>query len=314
MHLPDTKIGKWIAWFAAVVGISVATVNYLNIAKNKVDVINTSVIAGLLVFFVFYSILREAMTSRKEKYANINAHRHHCIHTIRDLTTYLEIVQKSPLTADKIKEMQAKTATLLTKCLDEFAILFSMITGTKCRATIKAIYQKEGKLFVYALVRDDKSKQINWKRDQKRLENDMDPIEENEDFELLYGDYGPDHQYFICNDLTVRRNYKTSSFKVYENNPPEDITVLSRLFDIFRGKDDWPLPYRSTIVWPIQQCPSPEIYVDKPHCIGFLAIDSESRGVFKRRWDWEIGAEISDGLFHALKRILQACPVKKETE
>ena len=65
---------------------------------------------------------------------------------------------------------------------------------------------------------------------------------------------------------------------------------------------DWPLPYRSTIVWPIQQRESRLLPLRaNVGCIGFLAIDSESRNVFRENWDFPIGAAVSDSLFHPLK-------------
>lgn len=312
MFLPDSNIGKWVAWFAAIVGISLAVRDFFHFVDDKAEVISASVIAGLLVFFVLYSIVREALTSRKEKYANINSHRHQCIHIVRDLITYLEKEQCVSHNERTLKQIRSITSQLLTKFLNEFAVIFSMLTGTNCRATIKAIYRKEDKLYVYTLARDETSRNVNWKKDQERFEKDADPIDKNEDFQILYKDYGPNNRCFFCNDLTIRRNYETSSFDAVQQRPAMDITITSRIRAIFSWKDDWPLPYRSTIVWPTQQSPNPEIQINKPECIGFLAIDSESRNVFKERWDFYIGAEVADALFHALRAYLKVAPLKKE--
>ena len=61
---------------------------------------------------------------------------------------------------------------------------------------------------------------------------------------------------------------------------------------------EWLLDYRSAIVWPIQQTQSE--YMGDKEWFGFLAIDSQSAGVFEEEWDAQVGAEIAEQLFVTL--------------
>ena len=301
-NLPDTRIGKWISWISALVSLLIITFGFFHISNNPAEIIYASVTSFLLVACIFYIGF---YVSRKERYANISPYRHYCIHILRDLTTFLEYYVKVKLTDNDVKMIQATTSRFLKQCLDNMAVMFSMLTGTKCRAAIKAVKRVNDKLYVFTLSRDSLSMQLNAKDDKKRLEKLADPIEKNEDFQILHEDYGPENRCFFCNNLTIRRNYKSSTFDFLKKYPPKEITFFYHIKSFLTGKDDWPLPYKSTIVWPIQQSPNSEISFEEAHCIGFLAIDSESRGVFKKKWDFDIGAEIADALYHVLKFYLK---------
>ena len=64
----------------------------------------------------------------------------------------------------------------------------------------------------------------------------------------------------------------------------------------------WPLPYRSTMVFPIQQGESETFTFDPPGCIGFLTIDNRFRHAFRERGDAPIGMSLADALFTPLYR------------
>ena len=293
------RINAWISVITLIVGISLTIKNYV-ISAEKGFYITQWTVSLLLIFFIAIIIFREITTLRKEKYANINEHRHRCIHLLRDLTTFLLTqVEKQKNNSNNLDGVRKRTQTILTEILNEVSTNFSMLTGTLCRATIKTIYKNEDKIYVFAFARDGKSRHANLKKDKERREKNMDPIEENEDFQLLYEDFGPKQCCFFSNNLITRRSYRTSSFKVYDY-PPENITfwdVVLQHLGIYRN---WALPYKSTIVWPIQQLENPDLEFKVLGCVGFLAIDSESRNVFKKRWDCPIGAEIADALFHPI--------------
>lgn len=281
---------------------------FIGFDDDTLKLILTSTISLMTILLLLILVYREITSSRKEKYANITEKHHFCFHTIRDLETFLfEIQEKSSMQEEELSREEKKniftvSTSGMTKILDNVAAIYSMVTGTRCRATIKTIYEKKvdgkKKLFVRTLARDSNSYEHNYKTDIKRYENDEDCIEENEDFELLYYDEISTENCFFCNDLFERRAYKTSSFKVY-GEPPKD----SGWFDRMRYKG-WRLPYRSAIVWPIQQKTARYFNIQEKGCIGFLAVDSESRGVFKR-WDLWVGAAIADALFHPLNNLFR---------
>lgn len=301
-NLPDTNIGKWISWLAGLITLLLITVKFFHLADNSAEIIYASTTSFLLIVSIIYLGF---YISRKEKYANIGPYRHYCIHVLRDLMTFLESYDGEELTQDNKKAIQSITSNLLKQCMDYLAAIFTLLTGTKCRATIKAIKRVDNKLYVFTLSRDSLSMQLNAQNDKKQLEELTDPIEKNEDFELLYEDYGPDNRCFFCNNLPLRTNYKSSSFDFLGKKPPKELSYLKVFMSFLTKRDDWPLPYKATIVWPIQQSANPEIAFKEPHCIGFLAVDSESRNVFKRKWDFDIGAEVADALYHVMKQYLK---------
>lgn len=294
MLIPDTKAGKWVGWVIGVAGILSLAKDFIIKDSKTAEFVLAIGIISLLFLLIGYLCWREYNVSRKEKYANINESMHRCVHILRDLTTFS--LEKRDTPSDDILRLSLQA---LTEVLTEFVTCFSMLTGTSCRATIKAIYTQEGQLYVNTIARDNKSRDLCFDSDKKRYNNHEDPIDDNDDFLLIHKKYGPSSKCFFCNDLTIKRNYKNSSFKIY-GNPPENILSFRRFLPFLSKEEDWPLPYKSTIVWPIQQRDSSSLRIDGQMCIAFLAIDSESRGVFKKKWDFHIGAEIADALYYPL--------------
>lgn len=278
---------------------------FIGFSDELFEIILTSTVSAGFILLLIFIVVREIMSSRKEKYANITEKHHFCFHTTRDIETFLNELDISALTK-KDKEYIFTAATNgYIKILDSVATIYSMLTGTRCRATIKTIYEKDGKLFVRTLARDTNSYEHNFKKDKQRFEDNKDAIEENEDFELLHDEKLPGQNYFFCNNLIERRNYKNSSFKVY-GEANKEMSWYERLF--CKG---WSLPYRSAIVWPIQQKQNRYFAFAEIGCIGFLAVDSESRGVFKKNWDTWLGAGIADALFHPINTMFNVLEKKE---
>lgn len=267
---------------------------FINFSDDHFELILTSTVCVSFVLLLIFLVVREVMFARKEKYANITGKLHFCFHLIRDIESFLNELDPSTFRERERERVFTTTTNGLITVLDCVATMYSMLTGTRCRATIKTIYEKEGKLYVRTLARDTDSYEHNSEKDKERSEKNQDAIEENEDFELLYSENQPGQNYFFCNNLIQRRNYKTSSFKIY-GEPKKEMNFYERIFC-----KSWTLPYRSAIVWPIQQRKNRHFDFDEIGCIGFLAVDSESRGVFKKSWDTWLGAGVADALFHPL--------------
>ena len=298
------EIGAFFGSIAAPLLIVFSLNRFIGFSDEWFEIILTSTVSVGFILLLIFLVVREIMSSRKEKYANITEKHHFCFHTTRDIETFLNDIDPASLT-EKDKEHIFTAATNgYIKILDGVATIYSMLTGTRCRATIKTIYEKDGKLFVRTLARDADSYEHNFETDIQRFEDNKDAIEENEDFELLYDEKQPGQSCFFCNNLIERRIYKTSSFKVY-GEPNKEMSWYERM----RCKG-WTLPYRSAIVWPIQQKKNRYFAFDEIGCIGFLAVDSESRGVFKKNWDTWLGAGIADALFHPINTMFNVLEKK----
>lgn len=72
-----------------------------------------------------------------------------------------------------------------------------------------------------------------------------------------------------------------------------------------RTTENWPLPYRSTIACTICQSPGPFVSTPKTVVLGFVTVDSESRGVFSERWDVPLVAALANALYHPLKKLIE---------
>ena len=298
--IPETLAGKWISWIVAAISLFTLLGKFIWGTKTSDALITAVSVSIILLVLTGLTIFRELNTLRKEKYVSISPYLHRALHLIRDLESYLDMLNPDDYGNSKEKSMK-QIQTVLCKILDEVVKIFSLLTGTPCRAAIKTIYRHEGKLYIFTFARDSDSQVANRDEDKIRLRENRDSLEENEDLDLLYQKFGPKNRRFFCNDLTKRRNYRTSSYKTY-GNPTTELTPgpVNSIFD----QKEWPLPYKSTIVWPIQQKESGDILdLELQACIAFVGVDSPSRNVFVEKWDAHLGAAISDALYHPLKRI-----------
>jgi hypothetical protein len=245
-----------------------------------------------------YAIYRVVATIRKEKYANITPHIHDVNHGIRDLLTFMEQqIPTSVTTTGEFELFQPLFRNRLIDILTHIAHMFSVITGTKCRACLKTMFTHQGVIYMQTLARDKRSDGINFNRDEKRRDDLMDPIARNSEFLRMVKieKDGPGIWHFFCNDLPSNKNFQSTSFDAYDP-----------------GKQNPTLPYGSTICCAIGQAPRPGIKGivggtgESTIVIGFLAVDSESRGVFRERWDVELLYSFSDAFVWPLKRYIDA--------
>ena len=239
--------------------------------------------------------------ARKARYANITLHIHRINHLVRDILTYLDEHESK---SDNIEEKGEKTRIAVGQILDNTVSIFAMLTGTNCRACIKLIYTETADdaagvdLYVHTYIRDGNSNSAFQRKDVERRKQNLDPLtpERNRVFFDLF-DLTNAAWYYVNNDLIkTHRNgkFNSTSFEAYD---PERAVG-------HRPSNSWPLPYRSTITCVIRQNASVLMMPERDcNILGFLAIDSESRGVFNRRWDKELALSIADALFHPLRKI-----------
>lgn len=248
--------------------------------------------------------IRIWISIRKEKYANITSNYHRALHCLRDLETYLN--ENKPEKGASTEEHDRYTSTakaLVVKILDQICIIFQSITGTHCRSCIKFSYEFNGELFFYTYARDQGSLDTLREMDTHRAEQNSDPHKSNPTFRAICDTSEPVTKWhFLSNNLPNDPSFESTSFIAYERN----FARRGRTHWPLIWKSNWPLPYRSCLSVAVRQGKFMESEQRQIICIGFLSVDSESRGVFEERWDKEIMYGFADALFNPLKRIIEA--------
>jgi len=237
------------------------------------------------------SAFREWSRLRKERYANIFNKVEAINAAAKCLSLYLESKDARSATSSRLR---AVVIDELVDILDDVNDIFEMLTGTTCRTCIKALEEINTTVYVYALARDRISNKTNSVSDKERYNGKADPLEENEDFNLVFKSK-MDH--YIVNNLSLRRGYRNSSFKNY---PPASQPSGGLFPELFGW--GWVLPYRSAMVLPIQQRGASALLPEVIGCIGFLTVDSAFRGVFRSRFDGPLGASLAETLLLPLYR------------
>lgn len=260
-------------------------------------IIATSALAVMSVVLLGGSLWRESsavrerrtaeiaaeQAARKQRYADISGRLHIVSLSIKELALKLERARQETRLDKSVLESATER---LVGIMDGTAAVFSMLTGTDCRCTIKVVKTDPARTIAWAhtLARDKRSGQQNARRDDERSRQRHDVIEKNIDFELLYDDKKIDDGYYFNNDLPSGEYYSTSLER----------ESMSHVWTP-QARRQWPLTYRSTIVWPIRQIETGR--EGNTHFIGFLAIDSGSPNVFEKAWDTEVGGTIAEQLF-----------------
>tara|TARA_R110002096_G_scaffold394610_2_gene589904 strand:- start:1811 stop:2689 length:879 start_codon:yes stop_codon:yes gene_type:complete len=174
---------------------------------------------------------------------------------------------------------------------DNLAEAFTVITGTKCNASIKVLSKGEDEAGSL------KAKAITFARNRNRERNPKPNkvkhwIDKNTDFnEILENIDSPSGGHFFANSLVFRYGYLNTSFSVYSELPDDKNPILR----YWR----WPLPYKSTIVVPI--CPSSE--PNSMNLAGFLCVDSLNMFAFKKDYDVSLIRGVADGLFNIISDV-----------
>lgn len=299
------QLRRFGGWLIGLIGIVLALLSSWDLFERFVsDQTVLSVMANGFILFVVSVVLialitRQYQTIRKEKYANISPLVHKAVHAARDAHTYL--LENAPA---EDADQQAYEAYLshakikLGQSLDRLVEIFMVITSTRCRASIKLMYEANDELYFYTYLRDQNSAESCRARDKQRIRDNHDPLNKNLRFAQLFSD-SENHWHYISNNLAKDKSFRTTSMTAY--SPELETKINSGLngFSLF----NWPLPYRSTISCVIRQGPFDFMEERSSEVLGFLTVDSESRGVFAEKWDVEIVFVIADAIFQPLKLI-----------
>ena len=287
------------------IGIILALFSTWDLVERFVkDQTTLSWLANGFVFTVISIVLialiaRQYQTIRKEKYANISQLIHKAVHAARDANTYL--IENAPA---ENGDQQAYEAYLnqakikLVQSLDRLVEIFMVVTSTRCRASIKLMYEADGQLYFYTYARDQNSAEGCRAMDKQRVNQNHDPLNDNRRFAELFSN-NEHHWHYMSNNLAKDKLFQTTSMTAYEPNLATQINSRRNGFSWF----NWPLPYRSTISCVIRQGPCDVMEGRESEVLGFLTVDSESRGVFVEKWDVEIVFAVADAIFHPLNQI-----------
>lgn len=273
---------RWFEWLhhgyvvAASIGIIIVVVGGSNTAKELAYVI------ALLIYFLVllvFSLGSAYSNGMKARYAEALCSIHSSLHDARDLYRHLAWCSENNHPDGQTKFEKSHVKTEFVRVLTSLAQAFSIVSGVKCRASIKILQNPDkskdfGAIHVTTLARDIGSLESCRERDGK--EGKLHLLINNTDFCSIIN---RDKSYFICNDVTKSEHYQNSSFKLCPEMPK----------------------YKSTIVWPIRYVyKTNEIATEGNHdqdIYGFLTIDSFSEKAFNVRYDADLGAVISDSLF-----------------
>lgn len=284
-------IGAILAWFAG----------FELLEKLTRDVAPEALVAeiylGLLALAVFvFCTYRIWMTIRKERYANITRQMHSILHELRDVQTYIKTKEPRGDGRAAYDLFLSNCRMMFSNALDHLNTAFTSLTSTTCRSAIKLTYERNGKLYVYTLTRDRSAQKDCKSLDNKRVDQDHDPLEKNYQFAKL-ADSKQEYWHFSSNNLMKEKSFLTTSPSAYDDNWASDLNT--------NGRKRWPLPYRSTVTCVIRQARFDFAEDQESEVLGFLAVDSQSRGVFDSRWDVELLFAVADALYAPIQAYLE---------
>jgi hypothetical protein len=284
-------------------GIAAIFKDYFSIPQTGPQYVAAIAIVVLMAFLIIGWGYREYEFGRKARYAAGLRSAHAIMHSIRNSCTFQFAVYErlGSIGVGELRLLQEKCRNEIIHILDNIKNVFELATSVQCRATIKVFNEgDDGTIYVNTLVRD-KNSQIEWEKlDRKRANENNDPILDNPYFYKIAFDEEFPHPYIMVNDIGAEPEYLTTSARAYDRAFDMDMGRVSLRRRLLGKKPTWPLPYKSTLTYAIQQSDDPNLGIGETEVVAFLAVDSPSRNVFDRRWDIDLMAALADSLFHTI--------------
>lgn len=291
-------------WLLGAVGVVLASISGWDLVdawdfnQTTASYIANGYLLGLVTVAFGFMAFRQYQTIRKEKYANITSHLHSINHILRDLQTFLDEQRPSEgATREQALSYRREAKRKFVQVLEELANIFRTITSTHCRASIKLLYAGDDadELYFWTYARDPRSEEECRDRDQRRVRTNHDALNKNKRFAQLFS-ADESLWHYMCNNLASDASFSTTSMTAYKPDHADSIPNGFRA--LFSRR--WPLPYRSTLSCAIRQG-SFDLHEERQsQVIGFLTVDSESRGVFVEKWDKQLIFSVADALFRPL--------------
>jgi hypothetical protein len=246
-------------------------------AEGKLAII---VLAGFVVALFVYAARQEYAYSRKARYAESLRYLGHAFATLQSLACD----QESNVSQIKLGCEAA--------CNDLSAAL-TLISATHCSVCIKALKNADAagadtRLEVVTLCRD-----ANSGARETSTGGHIHFADKNTDFTHIHERLGTPTGHFLSNFLPSIAGYQNSSFASYGRPSQVNWPIIGTIL----RDATWPLPYKSTVVVPISTERTEPKY---GKLVGYLCVDSRSRGAFRRRYDVEMMFAIAGCLYDVL--------------
>ena len=275
---------RWIEILAAVITVvtAVASVHF----HDRDARILFYFVCALCVCLLALMTIEEFRWHRKARFAEAQDWIHQAYHELRDA-----------MWGAVHGETDRAVQTALQMSLKSFAAAWSLVTGAACRVCVVELYCENAN----AEPKDDAfCVKVRCRHEMlKEREGPADRLKDNSDFYLLWSD--PAERWFMCNDLT--KALKNG----YRNSPWTPDGVAQKTLDYF-----------AACVWPIRKWLVPIPSEGESHktqdLVGYLCVDSKTRGIFRDRYDFHLGAAYADTLYSFLTiwRLRQKTDTKKQ--
>lgn len=242
-------------------------------------------ICALCVCLLLLMTIEEFRWHRKARFAEAQHWIHQAYHELRDA-----------MWAVTHKQNDYVIQTTLQASLKSFAAAWSLVAGAACRVCVVELYCENAE----ADPKDDAFCVKALCRHENLMERSglPDKLKDNSDFYLLWSD--PTQRWFMCNDLTeeLKRGYRNSHW-------PAGAVAQGAL------------DYAAACVWPVRKwlvrVPSDPKSQKTQDLVGYLCVDSRTRGIFRERYDFDLGAAYADTLYSFLTiwRLRQRAEAKR---
>lgn len=280
-----------IANLVAAISFVVSVLVFMRDGKTDAPGIAISIIALVLFASLLFWVYRSA---RRERYANITR-------LLEAISEHCRTSRERLLNSQKPGGPNSQLKMDLSVILTDVATLFSIVTGTQCRAAVKVLGDVEEddqgnteEPWVFTLARDRLSAGTYKMSDQVREREHFDRIAMNPHLVDLFGQSdGEDYQCY--NDLRrlVRDGSYSSTTIVWALTEPGSIT---------NRPDRRPLPYAAAMIALVQA-------QDDSH-IGFIGVDSDKPRAFRETWDGPLLVTLAN----MIGTLLQDMPLAAEDD
>jgi hypothetical protein len=241
---------------------------------------------------------RETQLGRHSKYVATLHQQQEVTEQLRDLRIFLR--RFGPSAEAPTAEVLARSKKMIEEILTIYAQIFTSLVSARCRMCIKLVNTSTPRgekpspddFLVYTLRRDTISQSQEEGADTERLRDKVDKLTDNSDFLSLFAPHAGDRGFFFSNDLSAEPGYSSSSFRYRMSDPNK------------RQPNQWPLWYRSTIVWPVRRDRRDELGITEPTCLGFVTVDSHIADVFVADEHVPLGAMLANALYPILDQYI----------
>ena len=288
--------GRFLAIVCMLVGLTGGIASLAPLFSTSLpfqQVTQSIALAAIAVASLAVLAWREISLGRKAAVAGTLDRQHAASEKVRDL--YIDLWKKSNeyLSVEQAEEALTYARKNIQSVLDDYAVIFSQMSALRCRVCVKMITSDEAADYVVTLSRDHLSSAECRAHDSVRESKKIDKLNDNNSLIKLFDPKHPDQGYFFANNLPKVKEYRSTSIKYHQ-------TIARNSNEAIETK--WPLPYKSTIVVPIwrESLDASDLAVAKHLVVGFLGVDSPSRGAFRRRWDVALAKSLANSLFPIL--------------